>query len=95
LLEKAGLPAAHQADQNDSGQWAERSAQYAQAFAAESCDDWAAIFDGTDACVAAVLTSSEARFHPHMAAREMFLAPNGIVQAAHAPRFGRSVPDDP
>lgn len=95
LLEKAGLPAAHQADQNDAALWAGRSAQYAQAFAARTRDDWAAIFAGTDACVAPVLTFSEAALHPHMAARGTFIAPDGIMQAAPAPRFSRTAPDVP
>lgn len=95
LLAHAGLPANHQETQNDAASWAERSALYAKAFARKTRDEWASIFDGTDACVAPVLTFSEARFHPHMAARGTFMAPDGIVQAAPAPRFGRSVPPRP
>jgi alpha-methylacyl-CoA racemase len=95
LLEKAGLPAAHREDQNDAGLWPDRSVQYAQAFAQKTRDDWAAIFKGSDACVAPVLSFSEAVFHPHMAARGTFLAPDGIVQAAPAPRFSRTAPPPP
>jgi alpha-methylacyl-CoA racemase len=90
LLEKAGLPAEHQESQNDAAEWPARAELYAHAFARKSRDDWAAIFDQTDACVAPVLTFSEARFHPHMAARQTYLAPDGIMQAAPAPRFSRS-----
>ena len=95
LLEKAALPADHQATQNDEAQWADRTALYTQAFARKTRDEWAAIFEGTDACVAPVLKFSEARFHPHMAARQTFLAPDGIVQAAPAPRFSRTAPATP
>lgn len=95
LLEKAGLPAAHQADQNDAAQWPDRAAQYAAAFARKSRDEWAAFFEGTDACVAPVLPFSQARFHPHMAARQTLVAPDGVLQAAPAPRFSRSAPASP
>lgn len=90
LLEKAGLPPDHQDSQNDTTTWEARRMSYAQAFASRTRDEWTAIFDGTDACVAPVLTFSEARFHPHMAARETIIAPNGVVQAAPAPRFSRT-----
>lgn len=90
LLERAGLPNDHQRDQNDAAQWPARRDLYAQAFARKTRDEWAAIFAGSDACVAPVLTFSEARLHPHIAARGTFLAPEGIVQAAPAPRFSRT-----
>lgn len=90
LLEQAGLPSDHQSDQNDEARWPARRDLYAQAFARKTRDEWAAVFAGSDACVAPVLTFSEARFHPHMAARKTFLAPGGILQAAPAPRFSRT-----
>ncbi len=95
LLEKAGLPQDHQKTQNDATTWPDRAALYAKAFGSRSRDDWAAVFEGTDACVAPVLTFSEARFHPHMAARQTFVAPGGIQQAAPAPRFSRTAPGTP
>ncbi|UWR22712.1 CaiB/BaiF CoA-transferase family protein [Sulfitobacter sp. S190] len=95
LLEKAGLPAADAQTQNDPRSWADRRAVYARAFAQRTRDEWAAVFDGTDACVAPVLRFAEAALHPHMAARGTFTSPGGILQAAPAPRFGRSVPPQP
>ncbi|WP_298858567.1 CaiB/BaiF CoA-transferase family protein [uncultured Sulfitobacter sp.] len=95
LLEKADLPKSHQDSQNDVSEWPERRIGYADAFARKTRDEWAAIFDGTDACVAPVLTFSEAQFHSHMAARETFIAPAGVVQAAPAPRFSRTVTAHP
>ena len=91
LLEKAGLPAEHQDTQNDPRQWAARRSDYAEVFASKTRDEWAAIFEGTDACVAPVLRFSEAAQHPHMAARGTFQSPNGVLQSAPAPRFSRSV----
>lgn len=95
LLEKAGLPPEHQQNQNDPRQWADRAALYTQIFSQKSRDDWAAIFEGTDACVAPVLSFSEAPDHPHMAERGTFISPKGVTQAAPAPRFSRSVPEMP
>ncbi len=90
LLEKAELPKDHQETQNDDAQWAERHVLYTQAFVSKTREEWADIFSGTDACVAPVLTFSESQFHPHMAARQTFVAPGGVLQAAPAPRFSRS-----
>ena len=52
--------------------------------------EWSAIFDGTDACVAAIIPLSEAPDHPHLAARGTFVEDHGIVQPAPAPRFSRT-----
>ena len=49
--------------------------------------EWSEIFDGTDACVAPVLTMKEAADHPHMKDREVFFEADGIFQSAPAPRF--------
>ena len=72
-----------------------RRADYAAIFAQKTRDEWAAIFGGTDACVAPVLTLSEAPDHPHLAARGTFTAVNGVTQAAPAPRFDRTPADAP
>ena len=52
--------------------------------------EWAAVFAGTDACVAPVLTLSEAAEHPHIVAREVFVEREGVVQPVPAPRFSRT-----
>jgi alpha-methylacyl-CoA racemase len=53
-------------------------------------DEWAAVFDGTDACVTPVLGLTEATGHPHTMAREVFTTAYGVVQPAPAPRFDRT-----
>jgi alpha-methylacyl-CoA racemase len=90
LIDKLGLSADLSASQNDRSTWATRTVEFAQIFATKTRDQWAEVFEGTDACVAPVLTFSEAPKHPHMAARRSFLDPNGVTQSAPAPRFGRS-----
>ena len=47
-------------------------------------------FAGTDACVAPVLTLTEAPQHPHNQARRTFVEHGGVVQPAPAPRFSRT-----
>jgi alpha-methylacyl-CoA racemase len=60
------------------------------AVASKTQDEWVAIFDGSDACVAPVIPLSEAFGHPHLAARGTFVDRDGIVQPAPAPRFSRT-----
>lgn len=93
LLEKAELPPEHQETQNDTRFWPERVAHYAKTFATRTRDEWVAIFEGTDACVAPVLKFSEVSGHPHMSQRGTLRTENGVLQAAPAPRFSRSQPN--
>ncbi|KRC53301.1 MULTISPECIES: CaiB/BaiF CoA transferase family protein [unclassified Nocardioides] len=62
----------------------------AATFLTRTRDEWCAIFDGTDACVAPILRISEAPDHPHIKAREIFVEHEGIVQPQPAPRFSRT-----
>jgi len=55
-----------------------------------SRDEWTAVFTGSDACVAPVLSYAEAREHPHLRARGTYVESHGITQPAPAPRFSRT-----
>lgn len=90
LVRLAGLPEDHKATQMDARQWPARRDAYADVFAQKTRDDWMAIFDGTDACVAPILSWSEAAEHPHLAARGTFFTRDNVTQAAPAPRFDRT-----
>jgi alpha-methylacyl-CoA racemase len=57
------------------------------AFAAHPRDHWTALFAGSDACVAPVLSMAEAPHHPHLSERGTFAIRDGIVQPRPAPRF--------
>ncbi|WP_375174647.1 CaiB/BaiF CoA transferase family protein [Pseudooceanicola sp.] len=92
LVRLADLPDDHRATQLDTRTWAERRESYARVFRQKTRDEWAAIFEGSDACVTPVLSWSEAASHPHLAARETFVTRDGVTQAAPAPRFSRSAP---
>jgi len=61
-------------------------------FATRSMTEWAELFEGTDGCVAPVLTPTEAIEHPHLAERDTFIELDGIRQPAPAPRFDRTRP---
>jgi len=52
--------------------------------------EWCRIFEGSDACVAPVLSLMEATRHPHNEARATFVGQDGIVQPAPTPTFSRS-----
>jgi alpha-methylacyl-CoA racemase len=67
--------------------WPELRARLAEAFAARTRAEWTQIFEGTDACVAPVLSLTEAGRHPHLAARGTYADRDGVVQPAPAPRF--------
>ena len=89
-LDSADLPA-----QFDLTGWPVLRERFAEVVATRTRDEWAALVDGTDACVAPVLSMSEAPAHPHLAARGTFVEVDGIVQAAPAPRFSRTPADSP
>ncbi|MFI7070911.1 CaiB/BaiF CoA transferase family protein [Micromonospora sediminicola] len=74
-------------DRDDPANWPALRAAWARLFRTRTRDEWAALLDGTDACVAPVLDWAEAPRHPHLAAREVFVAPDGVTQPAPAPRF--------
>jgi alpha-methylacyl-CoA racemase len=54
-------------------------------------DEWAESFEGSDACVAPVLSLAEAPTHPHLADRGTFVGREGALRPAPAPRFSRTV----
>jgi alpha-methylacyl-CoA racemase len=75
----------------DPTRWPELRTAMADTFASKTRADWTAVFDGTDACVAPVLSLSEAAAHPHLAARQTFIDVAGVTQPAPSPRFSRTV----
>ena len=70
-----------------STRWGELRDAVAARFKTRTRDEWTAVFEGTDACVAPVLSLREAPHHPHLAARGTFIDHGGITQPAPAPRF--------
>jgi alpha-methylacyl-CoA racemase len=95
LLEGLGLAGAELPDQLDPAGWPVLRQRFTEVFASRSRDEWAAVFDGTDACVTPVLSFAEVPTHPHIAARDTIITLGGPPQAAPAPRFSRTRPDRP
>ena len=95
LLSGLGLSGADLPQQNDRAGWPVLRARFAEVFATRTRDEWAAVFAGSDGCVAPVLSAAEAPAHPHNASRGTFADVGGLVQPAPAPRFGRSATDAP
>ncbi|ALC19345.1 CaiB/BaiF CoA transferase family protein [Streptomyces pristinaespiralis] len=71
----------------DFDRWDELRQAVADRFRSRTRAEWTAVFEGTDACVAPVLSLREAPAHPHLAARGTFVDHGGITQPAPAPRF--------
>ena len=78
-----------EAPQYEMANWPALHARLEAIFATRDRDDWAALFEGTDACVTPVLSLAEAPRHPHNAARNTFTAA-GRPQPSPAPRFAGS-----
>jgi alpha-methylacyl-CoA racemase len=90
LLKGMGLEGEDLPHQMDRERWPELKVRFAEIFRTKTRDEWAAIFDGTDACAAPVLSPWEAHTHPHNAARGTFVEVDGVIQPGPAPRFSRT-----
>ena len=95
LLAGMGLADVDLPDQHDRERWPEVKERFAAVFATRTRDEWAATFEGTDACVTPVLAFGEVAAHPHVAARGTIVERDGIAQAAPAPRFSRTAAEMP
>ncbi|MEU8953058.1 CaiB/BaiF CoA-transferase family protein [Streptomyces sp. NPDC048518] len=71
----------------DLARWGELREAVAARFKERTREEWTAVFEGSDACVAPVLSLREAPGHPHLVARGTFVDHGGITQPAPAPRF--------
>ena len=83
------------ARQHDRALWPVLKQKLAAIIAEKTRAEWCEIFDGSDACVAPVLTLTEATRDPHNAERGTFIAVDGIVQPRPAPRFSATSAPDP
>ncbi|MFY2790696.1 CaiB/BaiF CoA-transferase family protein [Rhodococcus sp. KRD162] len=90
LLKGLGLTDADLPPQMDKSRWPELRERFTATFLSKTRDEWAAIFDGTDACVSPVLTFAEAPAHPHMKDRGSLIDVGGVTQHRPAPRFSRT-----
>lgn len=91
LLGKLGIHDIDPNEQFDRARWPQQVARFEAVFAGETRAHWCALFEGSDACFAPVLSLAEAPQHPHNQVRKTFVELDGIVQPAPAPRFSRTV----
>jgi len=84
-LDPSSLP-----HQHDSGKWPEMKDRFAEALKGKTRDEWTAIFDGKDACVAPVLDLNEVDQHPHNKERGLLANIEDAPQPAPAPRLSRT-----
>ncbi|MEL7720914.1 CaiB/BaiF CoA-transferase family protein [Citromicrobium bathyomarinum] len=73
--------------QMNPANWPALKDKLAAIFKSKPRDEWDALLEHSDVCYAPVLTMSEAREHPHMAARETFIDVADSPQPAPAPRY--------
>jgi len=91
LLRGLGLEGQELPGQNDRSQWPQMRERFTAIFASKTRDEWCAIFDGTDACVAPVLKLSEVGSHPHTKQRGVLVkGADGHPEPAPAPRLSRT-----
>ncbi|MFH0844510.1 MAG: CoA transferase, partial [Pseudomonadota bacterium] len=76
--------------QNDTAKWPEMKALFSRIFKTKTRDEWTAVFEGTDACVAPVLELNEVDGHLHNRERELLLEVDDVLQPAPAPRLSRT-----
>ncbi len=86
-LDKLGIDGSYWKNHRDKSLWPAMHEQMAAAFASKTRAEWAAIFEGSDACVSPVLNFEEAMKYHHNVARDNFPRVNGVRQPGPAPRF--------
>jgi alpha-methylacyl-CoA racemase len=90
LLRRCGLDADDLPAQFDRSAWPAMKQRFAALFRTRTRAQWCELLEGTDACVAPVLSLAEAPAHPHNAHRRTFVEAFGVTQPAPAPRFSRT-----
>ena len=90
LMRRLGLDDVDTSRQYLTQDWPALRARVADRIKSRNRDDWCQLLEGTDACVAPVLSLAEAPQHPHNQARCNFVEVDGQVQPAPSPRFSRT-----
>jgi alpha-methylacyl-CoA racemase len=93
LMERTGIDRDDLPAQNDRRGWLLLRERLTTLFASRSRAEWVAELEGTDVCFAPVLPMTEAKSHPHIAARSTIVEHDGMDQPAPAPRFSRTTPE--
>ncbi|MBY8870192.1 MULTISPECIES: CaiB/BaiF CoA transferase family protein [Streptomyces] len=89
-LRLLGLREEDMPDQHDRTRWPEMRTTLAEVLRTRTRDEWCALAEGQEVCVAPVLSLTEAPGHPHLRERGTFTEVEGVIQPAPAPRFSRT-----
>ena len=95
LKELLHLEEADFAEQMNRTRWPQQKQKLQELFRTKTQAQWCELLEGTDICFAPVLSIWDAPQHPHNKARNVFIEVDGVPQPAPAPRFSRSVPEQP
>lgn len=87
MLAKLEIDADGFGAQNNPKNWADQHAKLEAIFASKTRDEWAQIFDGSDACVSPVLSYVEAAQHPQNVARGGLKKEGQFIHPGRAPKF--------
>ncbi len=90
LCERLGVAPELREAQGDRARWPALRSEFQRIFAQRTRAEWQALLEGSDACLAGVLSLAEAVEHPHHVARQAFVDVEGVRHAAPAPRFSRT-----
>ena len=90
MLEKLEINDEDFLDQMNRSMWPKLKLKMISVIKTKTRDEWAKIFNNSDACVSPVLSLSETSLHPHHIARETFMHVNGFTEPAPSPRFSKS-----
>jgi alpha-methylacyl-CoA racemase len=93
FLQKLGLDPASLPKQRDRKGWADLRQRFAETIAGKTRAEWERIFEGSDACVAPILSITEVEAYSHNKARSTFTTRDGVLQPNPAPRFSRTKPE--
>ena len=92
MLEKLEIDPGDFGAQHDPVQHAAQHRRLEEIFGSRTRDEWAALFDGSDACVAPVLDYEEAASHPQNRARGGLIEHGGLIHPRTAPGFAVAEP---
>lgn len=90
LLDRLGVSDPDFAAQHDQTRWPRLKEKVAAIIRTRPRAEWLDIFAGADACVAPVLSMTDAPGHPHNTARAAFVDIGGVTQAGPVPKFSRT-----
>jgi alpha-methylacyl-CoA racemase len=90
LVEALGLSLDQLPPQMDQSAWPDVRDRFTAIFVTRTRDEWVKLMQSLETCFSPVLTLEEALGHEHSVARSAFVPVDGVLQAAPAPRFGRT-----